>query len=102
MKKITQLTLSFPHGASVSECDNIAQRVQKIVGAGVSEGGMATTNKYGMYVDEVTFSEDSMHYVFGHARDEKCIKCGSTEFAVARDMIGTRHCSCGFTWEPVK
>lgn len=31
---------------------------------------------------------------------ECCQKCGSSEFAVARDMIGTRHCKCGHTWVP--
>lgn len=33
---------------------------------------------------------------------EKCSKCGSTVFAVARDMKATRHCGCGHTWLPEK
>ena len=70
MRKITTLTLSFPHGANISECDAIAQFAQDQVMAGVSEGGMATTNKYGMYVDNMTFSEDHMHYVYGHNRNQ--------------------------------
>lgn len=71
MRQIKTLQLSFPHGASIKECDEIAQRVQKIVCAGVSEGGFATTNKYGIYVDNMTFSEDTMHYVYGHDRRDK-------------------------------
>ncbi len=31
---------------------------------------------------------------------EKCPICGSTNIIVARDMHGTRHCSCGRTWLP--
>ncbi len=31
---------------------------------------------------------------------ECCQKCGASDFAVARDMIGTRHCKCGHTWLP--
>lgn len=69
-KPIKQLTLSFPHGASVKECDLIARKVQDIVHAGVSEGGFATTNHYGLNVDDVKFSDDSMHYVYGHSRNE--------------------------------
>lgn len=33
--------------------------------------------------------------------NETCQKCGSTEFMVARDMIGTRYCvRCHHTWQP--
>jgi len=70
MRKIHTLTLSFPHGASISECDAIAQFAQGQVMAGVSEGGMATTNKYGMYVDDMKFSENEMHYVYGYNRNQ--------------------------------
>lgn len=32
---------------------------------------------------------------------ESCPKCGSTEFAVARDMLATRHCNrCYHQWLP--
>ena len=33
-------------------------------------------------------------------RIEKCNKCGNENFAVARNMIGTRICKCGNTWAP--
>lgn len=33
---------------------------------------------------------------------ESCPRCGSKEFAIARDMVATRHCKCGATWLPVK
>lgn len=68
MNKITSLTLYFPHGTSVFECQRIAQYAEKIVQAGVSEGGMTPTSKYGMYVDNIIFSEDSMSYIYGHDR----------------------------------
>lgn len=32
--------------------------------------------------------------------NEKCNKCGNENFAVARNMIGTRICMCGNTWLP--
>lgn len=32
---------------------------------------------------------------------ELCEKCGSGEFAVARNMIGTRICKCGHRWDPI-
>lgn len=31
---------------------------------------------------------------------EVCPKCGSEEFAIARDMKATRHCKCGASWVP--
>lgn len=31
---------------------------------------------------------------------EKCQSCCAKDFAIARDMIGTRHCKCGNTWAP--
>ena len=31
---------------------------------------------------------------------EVCPNCGNTDFGVARDMIGTRHCECGHKWRP--
>lgn len=67
-KPITRLILDFPHEATVRSCDKIAQLAQKIVESGVSEGGFAITNKYGIYVDDVTFSEDTMRYCYGHNR----------------------------------
>lgn len=103
MRKIVQLILSFPHGASVKDCESIVMFAQTKVSAGVSEGGMQTTNKYGLNVDDVTFSEDCMHYVFGHARKEvieKCGNCGSVDFHIVRDMTSRRTCSkCSHTWE---
>lgn len=71
MKKIKQLTLTFPHGANIKDCEQIVMNAEKIINAGISEGGMSTTNKYGLNVDDVTFSEDCMHYVFGHDRSKK-------------------------------
>lgn len=68
--KINTLTLSFPNGATVQQCEKIASHAQKIVLAGISEGGMATTNKYGLNVDNVTFADDHMHYVYGYNRDK--------------------------------
>lgn len=38
--KIKALILTFPHGTSVYEAQKIAQLAEKIIGAGVSEGGM--------------------------------------------------------------
>lgn len=100
MKKIKQLTLSFPHGVSVKDCEYIAQKVESIVKAGVSEGGFATTNHYGINVEDVTFSDDCMHYVYGHKRsEERCAVCGSTSFAIVRDMTSRRTCKCGHSWE---
>lgn len=64
--KIKTLILNFPHGASVTECDLIARKTQSIVKANVSEGGFMPTNKYGIYVDDVTFSEDTMYYDYGY------------------------------------
>ena len=100
---MTSLTLSFPHGASVKNCEDIVRFAENIVSAGVSEGGMQVTSKYGLNTDDVTFSENSMHYVFGHARKkpiETCERCGSSNFAIARDMKATRRCSCGHSWLP--
>jgi hypothetical protein len=31
---------------------------------------------------------------------ERCPKCGSEDFAVARDMVATRACKCGHRWLP--
>lgn len=31
---------------------------------------------------------------------EKCPSCFGVSFAVARNMIGTRVCSCGYSWVP--
>lgn len=70
-RNIHFLNLYFPLGATVAQCDEIAWRIQPIVGANVSEGGMTPTNRYGMYVDDVTFSEESMSYTFGYERKEK-------------------------------
>lgn len=67
-KSVRFLNLYFPHGATVRQCGHIAQNAQRIVKAGVSEGGFIPTNKYGLNVDDVTFSEDSMSYTFGHDR----------------------------------
>jgi len=91
-KKITRLILDFPHGASAKECSDISYMAQSIVMASVSEGGFMPTNKYGLNVDDVTWSEDTMNYVFGYNRNqegkatcpphswnsdgEKCTKCG--------------------------
>lgn len=89
-RKIFQLVLDFPHGASVNDCDEIARKAQDVVMAGVSEGGFMPTNKYGLNVDDVTFSESTMNYIFGHNRNqegkcpphdwsrdgERCSKCG--------------------------
>ena len=103
MSQIKQLTLSFPHGASVKDCEAIVQAAQKITTTGVSEGGFATTNHYGMNVDDVTFSEDCMHYVFGHKRSqepEKCPLCHSSKYSILRDMTSKRKCSiCDTSWE---
>lgn len=36
-------------------------------------------------------------------RDEKCPKCGSTDFSIARDMHATRYCLgpyCSYIWLP--
>ena len=31
---------------------------------------------------------------------EKCPRCGNMDFAVARDIVATRKCKCGESWEP--
>lgn len=31
---------------------------------------------------------------------EECPKCRNQHFAIARDMLATRHCKCGHTWLP--
>lgn len=66
---IKSLTLSFPHGATIEQCSFIARKVEGVVGAGVSEGGMSA---FGMPFDndEWKFSEDEMTYVYGHKRRE--------------------------------
>lgn len=33
-------------------------------------------------------------------KNEVCPSCGSKDFGVARNMIGTRHCKCGYKWTP--
>lgn len=105
MRNIKTLTLYFPHGASIKECESIVQYAENEIMAGVSEGGMATINKYGIYVEDVKFSEDSMMYVFGHNRlqdnsQEKCPLCHSTNFAIVRDMTSRRTCStCNTEWK---
>jgi len=104
MRKIKQLTLSFPHGASIRECQSIVVYAENEIMAGVSEGGMQITNKYGLNVDNVTFSEDMMHFIFGHnrlqeQRKERCDNCGSYDFSVVRDMTSRRICKCGASWE---
>lgn len=68
MRKIKQLILYFPHGASVRECDEIAGKAQDEICAGISSGGFLPTNKYGTNVENVTFSEDTMMYEYGHNR----------------------------------
>ena len=30
---------------------------------------------------------------------EKCKKCGSTDFAIVRDMTSRRKCKCGHEWD---
>lgn len=71
MKKIKTLTLHFPYGASVDECQHIAEKVQDVVMAGVSEGGMTPTTKYGINFEGCEFSEDSMLYIYGHNRNQE-------------------------------
>lgn len=61
-RPIQFLTLYFPHGATVGECDYIAKRVEHVVGARVSAGGMAPKNGF------EDFSDDSMMYEYGHAK----------------------------------
>lgn len=67
---ITKITLVFPHGISVKAADEIAYHAVKTVGAGVSEGGFeivgTTPDGEGMI-----FSEDSLHYTYGHKREPK-------------------------------
>ena len=102
MSEIKQLNLCFPHGTTIYKCEEIVRLAEKIVSAGVSEGGFATTNHYGINVEDVTFSDDCMHYVFGHDRSnkEKCHQCGSTDFAIARDMTSKRTCTvCSTSWD---
>jgi hypothetical protein len=70
-KPIKQLVLYFPHGTTVENCDFIARRVERIVEASVSEGGFMVTSKYGLNVDNVTFSEDTMMYQYGYDKSEK-------------------------------
>lgn len=68
--KINQLVLSFPHGANAYQCSLIAQKAEKIIMAGVSEGGMLL-EKGSFYKDEpMEFSEDTMHFVFGYNKKE--------------------------------
>ena len=67
-REIQRLILDFPHGASLKECSEIVQKAQDILMAGVSEGGFMPTNKYGLNVDNVTFSDDTLIYVYGHNR----------------------------------
>lgn len=31
---------------------------------------------------------------------EICPECGNKDFAVARNMVGTRLCKCGYRWNP--
>lgn len=69
-RRIQFLNLYFPWCATVDECQEIAKKVEDIIMAGVSEGGMTPTNKYGLNVDDVTFSEESMSYTFGHNRNQ--------------------------------
>jgi hypothetical protein len=71
--KIRRLTLDFPHGADQKACDQIARDAQKLVGAGVSEGGFRMIYMPMTLEEEkrrgCEFAEDEMHYIYGHKRD---------------------------------
>ena len=47
-----------------------AQGIDKIVIAGVSEGGFTPTSKYGIHAENCTFAEDAMLYICGHDRNQ--------------------------------
>jgi len=69
-RPIKFLNLYFPHGTSIKECEYIAQKIQDVVKAGVSEGGMQPTSKYGMYDENCKFSEEAMQYTYGYDRSD--------------------------------
>lgn len=77
-REIKELTLTFPHGVSLKVAEKIARDAQMFVQAGVSEGGMTllgyTPDGVGMI-----FSEDTMHYVYGHAREPKAKPSSNTD-----------------------
>lgn len=70
---ITCLELHFPHGATQGQCDEIARRAQKLVGAGVSEGGFKMTYMPMTAEEEkhrgCEFDQSAMSYTFGHKRE---------------------------------
>jgi hypothetical protein len=65
-KPITTLTLVFPHGATVKQAEQIAQFVENIVDAGISQGGMVCES--GFHTDNLKFSDTSMSYTYGWER----------------------------------
>lgn len=70
MKEIEYLNLHFPHKITIDQAQKIAWLAEKYCDARVSEGGFMPTNKYGLNVDNVTFSEDTMLWVYGYAKKQ--------------------------------
>ena len=69
-KKIKQLTLLFPHGATIKQCEEISRRSQGVVMAVISEGGFSVTSHYGLNAENITFADDSMSYIYGYDKSE--------------------------------
>ena len=67
MKSINELpikilTLYFPNGASVKQCDTIARKSQGVVNSNVSSGGFC----HDKHMEK--FSDDSMIYEYGYIK----------------------------------
>lgn len=68
---INKITLILPHGVTTTQAQEIAQSATDIAKAGVSEGGFEQLEGNLMFDEKVTWSDDSMIFVYGHKREGK-------------------------------
>lgn len=66
---VTKMTLIFPHGATVEQCEMIAQRITGVVRAGISEGGCELIEGSMWDDGPKKWSDDSLVYIYGHPRE---------------------------------
>ena len=69
-KKIKILSLYFPNGASVDECQKIVQASEDIIDSRVDSGGFSQKTIH----SEDGWVDDSMVYSFGHAKKPTTIR----------------------------
>ena len=66
---INKMTLVFPHGATVEQCEMIAQRITGVVRAGISEGGYELVEGSMWDDGPKKWSDDSLCFTYGHNRE---------------------------------